>query len=250
MVQMKASTIWYVDTSDPAAVLRAGGAPDYGAARALAGQLHPDNDVVPLPAQSLDVAAGPDSSALYVGCWPGVTVVCGAQFAVPRPSELSEALIRPLASERTFLVGMNPDIGWGGFAHWERGVLRRSFSATRVNILEDEGLPMVWERPFWAGEHPMSDRLPDPGRLPFDPLHFADTANWQWLGFCHDHSAAEPDLAADAPAPASIALAGFALYPLGQAPTTHMSRDITSAGNAGRPFLNWLRRRGSRQHLH
>jgi hypothetical protein len=204
----RVSTIWYVNTADPAAVLRTAGAGDTAAAHAVAGRLHSDRDAVAVGSDTLVAAAGPGPGSVYVGCWDEVAVVCSAQFSVPRPSQLPRDLIG--GSENTYLVSMNPDLGWGGFAHWQRGSLRRSFSATRVNILEDEGLPMVWERPFWAGEHPMPidlDRRLDPHRLPFDPLHFADAANAEWLGF-----------RLNGPDRPALTVCGFALYPLGEAP--------------------------------
>jgi hypothetical protein len=193
-----------VNTADPAEVLRTAGAGDPTVAKDVADRLHPDRDTVAIGSGTLAAVSGPDPDTVYVGCWDEVAVVCSAQFSVPRPSQLPQELID--GGENTYLVGMNPDLGWGGFAHWEHGVLRRSFSATRVNILENEGLPMVWERPFWAGEHPMPvglERLPDPHRLPFDPLQFADAANDQWLGPFD---------------PTRLAVCGFALYPLGEAP--------------------------------
>ncbi|MBF6211717.1 hypothetical protein IU433_16510 [Nocardia puris] len=212
----KASSLWYVDAADPPAVLRAEHEPDPDAALALAKQLYADRDVVPIMVGTLGGCAGPDPDEVYIGCYPGVTVVCSAQAAIPKPTKLPEFLVRPLASEHTYLVSFDTAYGWGAFAHWERGELRRSFSSSRVNILEDVGLPLVWERSFWAGEHPVRWRageLPDPQTLPFDPPDFADAANDEWIGFHYRAPAAE-----DALAPGDIAVCGFTLYPKGEAP--------------------------------
>jgi hypothetical protein len=238
VVRARATTIWYVDTPDPMAALRASEGPDRDVADTLVERLYPDRDVVALGARCLADAAAPDPGTVYIGCYPGVSVVCDPRLAVPRPSLLGAELTDPLSSDNTYLVGLDPELGWGGFAHWQRGVLRRSFSATRINILENEGLPLVWERPFWAGEHPMgheSGRLPDPQRLPFDPLQFADAANLRWLGFGQGAPAFDTS-GGDAPLdPGAIMLRGYAHYPRGEAP------DAARRAAAPRPARSWWR---------
>lgn len=236
------SSLWYVDAHDPVAVLRAHPGPDPDAAFALARQLNPDRDVVPAASGTMKVWAGPDPESVYIGCYPGVTVVCAAQAALPRPTRLPELLVRPLASEQTYLVSYDLSLGWGAFAHWERGEFRRSFSATRVNILEDEGMPRVWERPYWAGEHPIvltPGELPDPQLLPFDPSGFADAANEKWLGFRYRGATS-----ADALTPEQIEVCGFSLYPKGEAPRLDSEPERPlEPGNSRRGLLRWLRGR-------
>ncbi|WP_306364566.1 hypothetical protein [Nocardia sp. CC227C] len=249
------SSLWYVDAPDPVAVLRAHPGPDPDAAFALAKQLNPDRDVVPAASGTMKVWAGPDPESVYIGCYPGVTVVCSTQAALARPTRLPELLVRPLASEHTFLVSYDLAMGWGAFAYWERGEFRRAFSATRVNILEDEGLPRVWERPYWAGEHPIQLRageLPDPQFLPFDPPDFADAANAEWLGFRYRNGATSaPGVApediptlADMPLmPEEIEVCGFSLFPKGQAPKPEAPAEPAHDHNGKRGLLHWLRGR-------
>ena len=120
-----------------------------------------------------------------IGCFPGVTVVSGDRFVFPRPSTAPLTWIRPTLAERTYYAAVGPVRAWGAFATWDRAVVRRSFSATRVHIIEDTGLPAVWERGFWAGEHPIDYPLgvyPSPQSLPFDPEVFAAEAVRQWFG--------------------------------------------------------------------
>ncbi|WP_026343784.1 DUF6928 family protein [Nocardia sp. BMG111209] len=234
-----ASSLWYVDDPDPVAVLRRRPEPDPEAALALAKQLHPDCDVIPAASGSLAAWAGPDPGSIYIGCFPGLTVVCTAAAAVTKPTRLPELLIRPLASEHTYLVSYDVPRAWGAFAHWERGEFRRSFSATRVTILEDEGLPLVWERPYWAGEHPVPLRpgeRPDPQILPFDPPDFAGEANAEWLGF--HYRAADSDGAVH---PGDIPVSGFTLFPKGQAPAVAVPDDGESASHT--KWFGWLRNR-------
>ncbi|RMI29667.1 DUF6928 family protein [Nocardia stercoris] len=239
-----ASTLWYVDAGDPLAVLRDHPDPDPDAAFALARQLNPDCDVVPAASGSLKIWAGPDAGALFIGCYPGITVLCTTQAARPRPTTLPELLVRPLASDHTYLASYDLGRGWGAFAHWERGEFRRAFSATQVDILEDEGMPAVWERPYWAGEFPVprvAGRLPDPQTLPFDPPAFADHANLEWLGFRY----LEPDAAqADSGTvhPGDIAVCGFSLYPKGSAPRQAVALPETIPADPPRRWFGWRRR--------
>lgn len=238
----KAWSLWYVDAPDPLAVLRASRNPDPQAALALAKQLHEDRDVQPIMAGTLAGCAGPGTDEVCVGCFSGVTVLCSAQAARIRPTELPELLVRPLASEHTYLVSFDIEHGWGAFAHWERGEFRRSFSSTRVRILEDEGLPLVWERSYWAGEHPVRWRageLPDPQSLPFDPPDFADRANSEWLGFHYRGSAAPGALG-----PGDIPICKFALHAKGKQPAS----PVRGSGDGGahttsrkRGLFGWLR---------
>lgn len=223
-----ASTIWYVDAPDPAAVLREHPDPDADAALALAGRMYPEMVAVPLtsgsptsgsPASvSLATSAGPQGHEVFIGSYPGLTVVCGANLTLRRPSTLAESWTRPLASEHTYLVAADSAGPWGAFAYWERGALRRSFSATSAHIYENLGLPLVWERPYWAGEHPATrpiETLPDPQSLPFDPGEFADAANARWLGLRF----VNPDPAAETAA-ADLRVCGFTLYTAGEEPPT------------------------------
>lgn len=170
-----------------------------------------------------------------------MTVVCTGQAALARPTTLPELLVRPLASEHTYLVSYDIPHGWGAFAHWERGEFRRAFSATRVDILEDEGLPLVWERPFWAGEHPVhlqAGEFPDPQTLPFDPPAFADEANLEWLGFRYRGATSD-----DALRPTDIAVCGFSLYPKGEAPRPILPEELKIPEPNGKRWFGWLRNR-------
>jgi len=186
------STLWYVDAPDPAAVLR-DFAPDRDAARTLLSHLFPNRRVdpgvcVPLTeAGSAGSIGGDDENErICVGSYPGVTVVSSPHFALRRPSELSPMWLRTPASERTCLLVSNPAGAWGSLALWERGALRRTFGASTVEFFEDDGVPFVWERPFWAGEHPLRwppNVPPPPQSLPFHPRKLVEEAHGTWLGF-------------------------------------------------------------------
>ncbi|QCQ89907.1 DUF6928 family protein [Rhodococcus sp. SGAir0479] len=216
MPGLHASTLWYVDTTDPAAAVR-GADPDVDAARRLALLLHPGLEATHLGNETLAEATKVADGEIVVGCFPGVAVVRTAEQLPPVPSSLVEHWIHPTGCRHTYLCSSSPVTragSWGAFAHWNGDKLERSFSATPVHIIENVGLPQVWERPFWAGEHPARpslDVLPDPQTLPFDPGEFADAAPRAWLGDDLD--------------PTSILLCRFAVHPAGQVPEAVLRRE-------------------------
>lgn len=180
------STLWYVDAPEPAMVLRSAH-PDRDSAHALVGRLYPNLNSVPMQRVPLvEAAACAEPDRVYVGSYPGVTVVCSPDLPQRQPSETPETWTHTLGSEHTYLIRSDPPRAWGAFAQWHHGELRRAFSATTVDIFEDHGVPFVWERPFWAGDHPVRwpVHLPAPPQaLPFHPRRLVETANDSWLGF-------------------------------------------------------------------
>ena len=227
-VGAKVSTIWYVEVPDPAAVLRGHPDPDPGAAQQLASRLYPDLVATPTGPVPLAEAARLDAAGtVHIGSYPGVTVVCGPDLAVPRPSTLPETRIRPTEFAKTYYVASKPDIAWGSFAMWEDGHLTRSFSATPVHIHEDLGLPLVWERPFWAGDFPLKHPagvLPDPQSLPFHPQQFAEGANREWLGFRYTGAPEGTEID-----PKKLTVLGFTVHPAGEGPEIEPPAEVEQA---------------------
>ncbi|MGI1848629.1 DUF6928 family protein [Rhodococcus sp. SJ] len=234
MAAATVSTIWYVDAPDPGEVLRDARA-DCTTAHALVGRLHPGLSSEPLGRVPLAQAAAGAAGRVYVGSFPGVTVVCSPDLAATRPSQLPERWRHTVASENTYLVVSDPTGARGAVGAWRRGTPRRAFDATPVAITEDDGLPFVWERPFWGGEFPIRwplDVLPHPEALPFHPRRFAEAANAAWLGFRYTGRAAgELD-------PHEIEVWDFALYRDGERPPA--DRDAPGARPARRRW--WPRR--------
>lgn len=235
----KASTIWYIDAPDPISLLRVTTTSDWDAAAALVGRLYPERVAVPKEPGSILQSAGVSSNEIYIGCYPGATVICGSNLSIAKPSLIPEYWTRPLASECTYLIATDPDTAWGAFAYWERGTLRRSFSATPIYIYEDTGLPLVWERPFWAGERPLiypPGVMPDPQSLPFHPQEFAEAANAEWLGFRYTGAPRGDEFD-----PNSLPVCGFTLYAPGEQPTPVVEQP--HAEPQDRKFMRWLRRK-------
>ncbi|MDV7357062.1 hypothetical protein R4282_29100 [Rhodococcus oxybenzonivorans] len=225
-VGAKVSTIWYVDTPDPVTVLRGHPQSDPDAAQALASRLYPDLVATPTGSASLSEASAVDQDGtVYIGCYPGVTVVCSADLTIPRPSTLPESWLPVSEFERIYYVASKPGLAWGSFAMWENGKMARSFSATPVHIHEDLGLPLVWERPYWAGEFPLRyppGVLPDPQSLPFHPQQFAEGANRNWLGFRYTGPREDSELD-----PKSLPVIAFTVHRPGEGPAADVEEPET-----------------------
>lgn len=193
------SALWHVDAPDPVAVLQ-DARPDPEASRVLLGRLFPGRRPVDLGRVPLTQAAqggDPGKQQVFVGSYPGVTVVCSSELHLRTPSALPLRWRQTLAAEHTFLTVSDPPGAWGAFAAWERGTLRRAFGASTVEFFEDEGVPFPWEHPFWAGRHPIrwpADITPPAQSLPFHPRRLVEQANAAWLGFRYvGRPATEPD---------------------------------------------------------
>lgn len=209
--------LWFVNSSDPAALIRQGLQHDTAAAGALAASLYPDNTTVPIGETTLAAAADPAEDLLFIGVYGSLSVVTSPVLASATPSTLPESWVTALPADDTIVLHTSPESSLGAFARWESGELRRSFSANPVDILEDIGLPFIFEGSFWAGERPLvyaEGAQPDPQALPFHPQEFAEQAIREWLGFRFT-----TPLDATDTDPASITVSGFAIRPKGYVPT-------------------------------
>ena len=177
------STFWYLNTEDPAAPIRSGTPSDPGFARRLLSKLFPTVTVASLGAFPLNRSASTGPGEIYVGSFPGLTVVQTPVEAGLRPSETDEKWLRLVEAPTVLAFSHDPESGVSGFARWESGKLVRSFAGADDRIVEDEGMPLPFERPYWAGEFPLTEHADDPLALPFAPEALLHAAHRDWLGF-------------------------------------------------------------------
>lgn len=226
------SMLWLIDSDDPIADLRVGVVNDQVTAETLARNVIGDSVLVPRGETTLDrVASGADDE-IGVAVYGRLAVIAGPRLAATAPSQLPTELVTARPTAHAYLVHTDTDAAYGVFAQWDQGRLRRSFAADPVDIVENEGLPFLFERPFWAGEHPLQyvDGVAhDPQALPFHPVEFAACAAHNWLGLRLDAASASPDdTGSDFPI-SRLPVSRFAIRPPGHQPTDDDHAQVTSA---------------------
>lgn len=183
-------TLWYVTSPNPAAVLEAEPKADRGYGRKFLAQLNPAFPITPIGQFPFNRSAPADSAEYYIGGYPGVTVV---QTVIEGEgiilSQLPQALRKAAPWDNLYTFVHHDEDTYAGFAHFQDGELKRSLCCTRMEVLEDSGLPEPFEGPYWAGEHNDST---GGIALPFRPRDLMEEAQRAWLGV--DISAQGPDL--------------------------------------------------------
>lgn len=186
-------TIWYVNSDNPAAILETEPKADRGYGRKFLAQLNPLFPVTPIGQFPLNRSAQADDHEFYIGGYPGITVVQTVIHADDdnplRLSELDSRLRNAVPSADVYACAFNEKEGWAGFAHWHEGEEKRVFSGTRYELMEDSGLPLPFENPYWAGE--MAKQLGGIA-LPFEPRDLMEEAQRHWMGVSIDSEG--PDL--------------------------------------------------------
>lgn len=177
------ATFWYLDTDDPAAPIRSGQPSDPGFARRLLSRLFPTVTVASLGSFPLNRSASTGPGEIYVGSFPGLTVVQTMVEGPVLPSATDGTWLRLVDAPTILVFAQDPDSGVSGFARWESGRLVRSFAGADDRIVEDEGMPLPFERPYWAGEFPLESAPDTPLALPFSPSSLLHAAHRDWLGF-------------------------------------------------------------------
>jgi hypothetical protein len=184
----KTGVLVFADAEVPAALRAATVLPDRERVEALVHRVHPGYDVEYVDNMELFDAVYPPDDHIYVTSVGGVDVLCDQRFMIDHPSRLPGHLLDLAEGRRVILHAMHSVVDWFAFAVWENGVLVRSLSLSPDDgIIENIGEPFEFERPFWAGEHPVQpvpgwlDQGPYP--LPFHPLELGEEALRALFGF-------------------------------------------------------------------
>ena len=175
------TTFWHVATETPAQAFTVGASADPGFPRRLLSKLYPTATISSLGEFPLNRSASAGVGEIYIGAFPGLTVVQTAESDALRPSQIEDKWIALTGAPDVYSFAYDAENSVSAFAHWHEGKLVRSFSAAENRIVEDKGLPREFELPFWSGDKPQTST--DPLALPFDPAELLHAAHSFWLGF-------------------------------------------------------------------
>lgn len=158
---------------------------DREATQRLAGTLFPGEKLEPLGDGDLSYTCPPDNE-LHIGCFPGVSVVAAKEFGIDYPSRFAERFIAAGGSGTITLHAMHSVVDWFAYAKWADGKLIRSLSLSPDSgIMEDIGMRLPFEEPYWAGEYPAvdSEEEADAYPFPFHPLDLGEAALKELFGY-------------------------------------------------------------------
>jgi hypothetical protein len=138
-------------------VLQAAPAADRDATQALVTRLYPAHRITPAQDGTLFGQANPPDGHVYAGCFPGLTIVCTNDAALDRPSQLPQRFLDEAAGRTVYLHAMHSVVDWFAYAIWRGdGTLQRALSLSPgFWIIENDGAPLDFEAPYWAGAHPV-----------------------------------------------------------------------------------------------
>jgi hypothetical protein len=173
----------YAETDARAALATRAGL-DHDATLRLAEALFPGERLTPVGQGDLSDTHPPDDE-LYIGSFPRVSIVAAKEFAIDRPSRLAPRFLAPAAEGSVTLHAMHSVVDWFAYARWDHGKLLRSLSVSPdTGVMEDLGVRMGFEEPYWSGEHPVeTGEERDAYPLPFHPLELGDAALAALFGY-------------------------------------------------------------------
>ncbi|MGD7001916.1 DUF6928 family protein [Corynebacterium halotolerans] len=172
-------TLWFVTTDSPAAVIEAEPRADRGFGRKYLAQLNPAWPISPIGQFPLNRSTPASPGEFYVAGFPGITIVQTVVEELTLLSELSPQLLGSVKAPTVYAFAANETTGFGGFARWQDGQLKRSLCARPMELIEDQGLPEPFENPYWAGQR--GEQLGGI-YLPFRPTELVAEAERTWLG--------------------------------------------------------------------
>jgi Family of unknown function (DUF6928) len=198
--------LMYAD-GEIAPILASAPALDRDATQALVRRLYPAYRAQ-LADGTLAYDANPNYDQVYVGCFPGLAVVCTSDAALDQPSQLDQRFLAEARGRTVYLHAMHSVVDWFAYAIWSGdGTLRRALSLSPGHgIIEDIGPPLEFEQPYWRGEHEVTLAAgEEPYPFPFHPLELAEAALRALFGFNYEGRVHADDLDLE-----QIVLAGFA----------------------------------------
>ena len=180
----KTWTLTFSD-GDASKILKQGPSPDKDRAIDLAARIFPSGKYEAIEDVTLFSTDPPDNE-LYIGCYPGLTIVASSEFAIDYPSKLDHCFRRKDLGNTIHLHAMHSVVDWFAYAVWEGDRLLRSLSVSPDSgVIEDLGEKLAFEKPYWEGKYPAVDHEDDEEEypLPFHPLELGEEALGEFFGY-------------------------------------------------------------------
>jgi Family of unknown function (DUF6928) len=220
----KTGLLVFADRDIPAA-LRAIEQPDIEATADLVRRVYPGCTVEDAEAGHLADVVYPPDGMVYAAATSGLNILCDRDFTTACSSRLPPHLTDLSVGRRTVMHTMHSGIDYLGFAVWEDGELIRALTMSPgAGVLENIGEPFEFERPYWAGAHPVQpdpewEADDEPYPLPFHPLDLGEEALRALFGFVIEDPRRPEDVDPD-----EVPLRGFRVAGPGQAPARETTR--------------------------
>ncbi|WP_433049863.1 DUF6928 family protein [Dactylosporangium sp. CS-033363] len=132
---------------NPIDVLRSYPVLDKPATRALVERLFPGAHAEEIGDELLVDALNPPADVVYVGCFPGLDLVCSWGLTPRRPSDLDRSVLAASGRRHVYLHAAHSDAGWTSYGVWRDGERVRALSVCAdPGVMEDEGEPLGFER--------------------------------------------------------------------------------------------------------
>lgn len=156
---------------------------DHEASLALVKKLFPSEKLQPIEDGNLAFTSPPDDE-IRVGCFPGVSIIAAAEFAI-EPSQLASNFLAEGSGKTVYLHVMHSVVDLLVFGVWTNGKLTRSLGLSpESGIMEDIGPRLPFEQPYWTGERPLvMDDEDFEYPFPFHTLEMGETALLEFFGY-------------------------------------------------------------------
>ncbi|MDM5270907.1 hypothetical protein PGH07_01800 [Sulfurovum sp. zt1-1] len=152
----------------------------------LAKKLFPSKRFTPIEDGNL-LMTNPPRDKVYIGSFPGMSVVSSDNVAIDYPSKLPQSFIDTGLGNTLYLFAMHSVVDWFAYAIWKNGTLIRSLSVSGADgkVLENIGPKQPFEELYWSEGHPLFDDPKEENDSPynFNPLDLGNAALNEYLGY-------------------------------------------------------------------
>jgi hypothetical protein len=120
----------------PDDVLKAFPVLDKPATRVFAERLFPGAEIEEIGDVLLSDAEDPPEGVAYIGCFPGLDIVCNWSLIPDRPSQLDPDVLKASEYPHVYLLAFHAEADWCAYGVWDEGELTKGASERGPEALE------------------------------------------------------------------------------------------------------------------